>query len=84
MYRRINRDSIRPKNYEDLGSVPEQARHYLVNRGIYNELRTSYLNGFINKQQLLTLREQVRNGDADGAYKKLGRILMRGELNGDV
>lgn len=79
MYRKINRDSIRPMDYEDLGPVPEQARHYLVNRGIYSELRTAYLNGRINKQQLLTLRGQVRAGNADGAYKGLGRILMRGE-----
>ena len=79
MYSKISPDSIRPKNYKDLGPVPEQARHYLDNRGIYNELRTAYLHGNINKQQLLTLRGQVRAGDADGAYKGLGRILMRGE-----
>jgi hypothetical protein len=79
VYSKINPDSIRPKDYKDLGPVPEQARHYLNNRGIYNELRTAYLYGHINKQQLLTLRGQVRAGDADGAYKGLGRILMRGE-----
>jgi hypothetical protein len=79
MYRKINPDSIRPKDYKDLGPVPEQARHYLDNRGIYNELRTAFLHGNINKQQLLTLRGQVRAGDADGAYKGLGRILMWGE-----
>lgn len=79
MYSKASPDSIRPKNYKDLGPVPEQARHYLNNRGIYNELRTAYLHGNINKQQLLTLRGQVRAGDADGAYKGLGRILMRGE-----
>jgi hypothetical protein len=79
MYSKIRPDSIKPKDYTDLGPVPEQARHYLNNRGIYNELRTAYLHGNINKQQLLTLRGQVRAGDADGAYKGLGRILMRGE-----
>lgn len=79
MYSKISPDSIRPKDYKDLGPVPEQARHYLNNRGIYNELRTAYLHGFIDRQQLLTLRGQVRAGDADGAYKWLGRILMRGE-----
>lgn len=79
MYQKINPDNIRPKDYTDLGPVPEQARHYLANRGIYNELRAAYLRGHINKQQLLTLRVQVRSGNADGAWKRLGRLLMRGE-----
>ena len=79
MYRKINRDNIRPKGYKDLGPTPEQARHYIANRGIYNELRAAYLRGNINKQQLLTLRGQVRAGDAECAYKGLGRILLRGE-----
>lgn len=79
MYRKMSPDNIRPADYEDLGPVPEQARHYLANRGIYNELRAAYLHGHIDKQQLLTLRGQVRAGDSDGAYKGLGRIMMRGE-----
>lgn len=76
MYRKINRDNIRPKDYTDLGPVPEQASHYLANRGIYNELRAAYLRGHIDKQQLLTLRGQVRAGNADAAWKGLGRLLM--------
>lgn len=76
MYRKINRDNIRPKDYTDLGPVPEQANHYLANRGIYNELRAAYLRGHIDKQQLLTLRGQVRAGNADAAWKGLGRLLM--------
>ena len=79
MYRKINRDNIRPKDYTDLGPAPEQASNYLANRGIYNELRVAYLRGHIDKQQLLTLRGQVRAGNADGAWKGLGRLLMRGE-----
>lgn len=79
MYRKINRDNIRPKDYTDLGPVPEQASHYLANQRIYNELRAAYLRGHIDKQQLLTLRGQVRAGDADAAWKGLGRLLMRGE-----
>ena len=78
MYRKITRDNIRPKDYTDLGPVPEQADHYLANRRIYDELRTAYLRGYIDKQQLLTLRGQVRAGDADAAWKGLGRIMMRG------
>lgn len=78
MYRKINRDNIRPVDYTDLGPVPEQAKHYLANNRIYNELRTAYLRGYVDKQQLLTLRGQVRAGDADGAWKGLGRIMMRG------
>lgn len=76
MYRKINRDNIRPKNYTDLGPVPEQANHYLANRRIYDELRVFYLRGHIDKQQLLTLRGQVRAGNADAAWKGLGRLLM--------
>lgn len=76
MYRKINRDNIRPKDYTDLGPAPEQAIHCLTNRGIYNELRAAYLRGHIDKQQLLTMRGQVRAGDADAAWKGLGRLLM--------
>lgn len=79
MYRKINRDNIRPKDYTDLGPVPEQANHYLANRRIYDELRVVYLRGHIDKQQLLTLRGQVRAGNADAAWNGLGRLLMRGE-----
>ena len=82
MYRKINRDNIKPKDYADLGPVPEQAKHYLANHRIYDELRTAYLRGYIDKQQLLTLRGQVRAGDADGAWKGLARIRLRGELYG--
>lgn len=79
MYRKINRDNIRPKDYTDLGPVPEQANHYLANRRIYDEPRVAYLRGHIDKQQLLTLRGQVRAGNADASWKGLGRLLMRGE-----
>lgn len=79
MYRKINRDKIRPKDYTYLGPVQEQANHYLANRGIYSERRAAYLRGHIDKQQLLTLRGQVRAGNADAAWKGLGRLMMRGE-----
>lgn len=82
MYRKIDRDNIQPGGYRYLGlerqKAKQQANHYLANNAIYDTLRKTYLRGEITKQQLLTLRGQVRSGDADGAWKGLERLVMKG------
>ena len=77
MYRGINRDNIEPNSRQKLMTVPEEAGHYLRNRNVYAKLRKAYLNGRIDRQELLTLRGQVKAGDANGAIKGLMRLLER-------
>lgn len=78
MYRKIDPNNIRPKNYKDLEPAPELAMHYLANHRIYDEIRSAFRKGYIDKQQLLTLRGQVRSGNDNGAWKGLGRLLTHG------
>jgi len=74
MYRHIDRDKIDPY-FPDTQTVRDEAGKYLKNRRIFEELRRAYIKGKIDKQQLLTLRGQVKAGDADGAVKGLARLL---------
>ena len=74
MYRHIDRDKIDPY-FPDTQTVRDEAGKYLKNRRIFEELRRAYIKGMIDKQQLLTLRGQVKAGDVDGAVKGLARLL---------
>lgn len=76
MTREIDRDNIRP-GFIDTKSVREQASVFLKARPLLDEIRKAYLKNLITKQQLLTLRGQVLNGDSDGAVKGLARLLRR-------
>lgn len=76
MYGGINRDNIAPARVSSR-EVRREAGEYLQHRRIYEDLRVAYLRGKITKQQLLTMRGQVKAGDADGAVKGLAKLLWR-------
>lgn len=76
MYGGINRDNIDPARVTTT-DVRREAGAYLKHRRIYEDLRRAYLHNIITKQQLLTLRGQVKAGDADGAVRGLAKLMMR-------
>ncbi len=77
MIRAIDRENIHPK-VRPL-HVREEATTYLHNHLIYTDLRNAYRKGQITRQQLLTLRGQVKAGDVAGAMNGLGTLLYRRE-----
>lgn len=62
----------------DIKAIRDEASTYLRNRMLLTEIKHAYINGYIDRQEMLTLRGQALNGDRDGAIKGLAR-LMRGE-----
>lgn len=76
MYGGINRNNLGPR-FEDTKSIREQASIFLRNKNLLNEIRKAYLKGYIDRQELLTLRGQTLNGDSDGAEKGLARLTGR-------
>ena len=76
MYRRIDRDKLGAK-MEDVREVRRDASYYVRNRRVFDDIRMAYMRGDIDKQQLLTLRGQVKAGDADGAVKGLAKLVRR-------
>ena len=75
MYDRIPNSAIQDKKKM---SAREEAAHYAVNRKVYEEIRYAYRCGYIDRQQMLTLRGQVRAGNSEGAMKGLGTLLLKG------
>lgn len=75
MIRGIDRENIHPKVRPR--NIRKEATVYLKNHPIYTDLRDAYRKGTITKQQLLTLRGQVKAGDVAGAMNGLGAILCR-------
>ena len=53
MYDRIPNSAIQDKKKM---SAREEAAHYAVNRKVYEEIRYAYRCGYIDRQQMLTLR----------------------------
>lgn len=82
MYRRLKRENIE-QPLMTTAQVQEEAKHYIVNRKIYDELRRAYLDDRITQEQLKQLREMVKAGDADGAVKGLA-AWMKYPWDGDV
>ena len=75
MYDRIPNSAIQDKKKM---SAREEAAHYAVNIKVYEEIRYAYRCGYIDRQQMLTLRGQVRAGNSEGAMKGLGTLLLNG------
>ena len=75
MYERIP-NSAMPEKVKM--SAREEAAHYAINRKVYEEIRYAYRCGYIDRQQMLTLRGQVRAGNGEGAMKGLGTLLLKG------
>ena len=77
MYGRINRDNIQPM--VNPLELREEASVYLRNHLVYTDMRNAYRQGRITKQQLMTLRGQLKAGDVAGAVNGLGNLLYRYE-----
>lgn len=75
MIRAIDRENIHPKVRPR--NIRQEATVYLNNHPIYTDLRDAYRKGKITRQQLLTLRGQVKAGDVAGAMNGLGKLLCR-------
>ena len=82
MYRRLKKENIE-QPLMTTAQVQEEAKHYTVNRKIYDELRKAYLDDRITQEQLKQLRDMVKAGDADGAVKGLA-VMMKYPWDGDV
>ena len=77
MYGKINRENIQPNSKETTMALREEAAHYSKYRREYDELRKAYLQDYITKQELKTLRGQLKSGDATGAMKGLAVLMGR-------
>lgn len=78
MIRAIDPGNISPQP-ESSRRIRNEAGGYLKNHIIYTDLRDAYRKGKITKQELLTLRGQVKAGNAAGAINGLGKLLCRYE-----
>ena len=78
MIKAIDRDNINLKPVSSR-TIRREAGAYLQNHLIFTDLRDAYRKGKITKQQLLTLRGQVKAGNAADAVNGLGKLLCRYE-----
>ena len=81
MYRRIDRAKINPAGV-DRQVMGWEAERYMRNRSAFARLRRAYLENRITKQQLLTLRGQVKVGEVAAAMSGLDRLLWGGGRDG--
>lgn len=77
MYGKINRENIQPNSKETTWALREEVSHYSKYRREYDELRKAYLQNYITKEELKTLRNQLKSGDAAGAMKGLAVLMGR-------
>jgi hypothetical protein len=74
-YRRIDRENLSTGvNMREMG---EERRLFVRNQKLFADMRTAYAREQITRQELLTLRGQIKAGDAEGARNGLGRLLER-------
>ena len=78
MIRAIDPDKINPQP-ESSRRIRSEAGGYLKNHIIFTDLRDAYRKGKITKQELLTLRGQVKAGNVAEAMNGLGKLLCRYE-----
>jgi tRNA C32,U32 (ribose-2'-O)-methylase TrmJ len=74
-YRRIIREKISTR--ENMEKLREEREFYIRHQKLFAEMRMAYGRGRITRQELLTLRGQIKAGDAAGAKKGLMRLLER-------
>ena len=66
----------------DTNELRQEANVYLKNYKLLNDLRKAYLRGKITADDLITLRKMVKAGDADGAVRTYGKLMMREVYHG--
>jgi tRNA C32,U32 (ribose-2'-O)-methylase TrmJ len=74
-YRRIIREKISTR--ENMEKLREEREFFIKHQKLFAEMRMAYGRGRITRQELLTLRGQIKAGDAVGAKKGLMRLLER-------
>ena len=74
-YRRINPQRISTR--ENLEKLREEREFFIKHQKLFAEMRMAYGHGRITHQELMTLRGQIKAGDAAGAKKGLMRLLER-------
>lgn len=74
-YRRIIREKISTR--ENMEKLREEREFFIKHQKLFAEMRMAYGRGRITRQELLTLRGQIKSGDAAGAKKGLMRLLER-------
>lgn len=79
MYGAINRENIHPRvNREQLRA---EQKFFVKHRKLFEDIRRAYAKGQITRHDLLTLRGQIKAGDAAGAQKGLYKLLERGRVD---
>ena len=73
-YRRINPQNISTR--ENMAKLREEREFFIKHQKLF-AVRMAYGRGRITRQELMTLRGQIKAGDAAGAKKGLMRLLER-------
>lgn len=66
----------------DTNTLRQEANMYMKNYKLLNGLRKAYLRGKITADELITLRKMVKDGNADGAVRTWGKLMMREVYHG--
>ena len=74
-YRKI--DPQRISTRENVAKLREEREMFIRYQKLFCDMRMAYGRGRITRQELLTLRGQIKAGDAAGAKKGLMRLLER-------
>lgn len=74
-YRKIDRDNINPA--VNAPKLMEERNLFIKHQKLFSDMRRAYGKGRITRQELLTLRGQIKAGDAAVAKMGLMRLLER-------
>ena len=74
-YRKIDRDNINPA--VNAPKLMEERNLFIKHQKLFSDMRIAYGKGRITRQELLTLRGQIKAGNAAGAQKGLLILLGR-------
>lgn len=75
MYGNINRENIDPASKDRAWTLKEEAAHYARHRTEYAALRQAYLQDRISKEDLLKMREMIKDGRPGEAMAMLDALM---------
>lgn len=73
-YRRINPQNISTR--ENMAKLREERELFIRHQKLFAEMRMAYAHGLIDKQELLTLRGQIKAGDGVGAKAGFKKLML--------
>ena len=73
-YRRINPQRISTR--ENITKLREERELFIRYQKLFCDMRMAYAHGLIDKQELLTLRGQIKAGDGAGAKAGFHRLML--------